>query len=109
MADIMKLADGAIVEKLNRELDKITQNIVDKNTDPKKERKITLTLSFKPNENRDFVITKIQTKTTLATEMGVETQIIVGKDSEGQLHLNEVKQQSMFSNKSAGDKVLNIR
>lgn len=109
MADIMRLADGAIVEKLNRELDKITQNIVDKNTDPRKERKITLTLSFKPNENRDFVITKIQTKTTLATEIGVETQIIVGKDSEGQLHLNEVKQQSMFSNKLAGDKVLNIR
>jgi hypothetical protein len=109
MADIMKLADGAIVEKLNRELDKITQNIVDKNTDPKKERKIILTLSFKPNENRDFVVTKIQTKTTLATEMGVETQIIVGKDSEGQLHLNEVKQQSLFNNKSVGDKVLNIR
>lgn len=108
MADIMKLADGAIVEKLNRELDKITQNIVDKNTDPKKERKIILTLSFKPNENRDFVITKIQTKTTLATEMGVETQIIVGKDSEGQLHLNEVKQQSIFSNKVA-EKVVNIR
>ncbi len=109
MADIMRLADGAIVEKLNRELDKITQNIVDKNTDPKKERKITLTLSFKPNENRDFVVTKIQTKTTLATEMGVETQVLVSKDNEGQLYLNEVKQQSMFSNKSGGDKVLNIR
>lgn len=98
---------GRIVEKLNRELEKITQNIVDKNTDHKKERKITLTLSFKPNENRDFVTTKITTKTTLATEQGVETQILVGKDNEGKLHLNEVRQQSMFEKSPA--KITNIK
>lgn len=107
MINVINLADGSIVEKLNRELEKITQNIMDKNTDPKKERKITLTLSFKPNENRDFVRTTITTKTTLATEQGVETQILVGKDSEGQLHLNEVRQQSMFDNKTA--KITNIK
>lgn len=107
MVNVINLADGSIVEKLNRELEKITQNIMDKNTDPKKERKITLTLSFKPNENRDFVRTTITTKTTLATEQGVETQILVGKDSEGQLHLNEVRQQSMFDNKTA--KITNIK
>jgi hypothetical protein len=107
MINVINLADGSIVEKLNRELEKITQNIMDKNTNPKKERKITLTLSFKPNENRDFVRTTITTKTTLATEQGVETQILVGKDSEGQLHLNEVRQQSMFDNKTA--KITNIK
>jgi hypothetical protein len=107
MINVINLADGSIVEKLNRELEKITQNIMDKNTDPRKERKITLTLSFKPNENRDFVRTTITTKTTLATEQGVETQILVGKDSEGQLHLNEVRQQSIFDNKSA--KITNIK
>lgn len=107
MINVINLADGSIVEKLNRELDKITQNIMDKNTDPKKERKITLTLSFKPNENRDFVRTTITTKTTLATEQGVETQILVGKDSEGQLHLNEVRQQSMFDKPAA--KITNIK
>lgn len=107
MISVINLADGTIVEKLNRELDKITHNIMDKNTDPKKERKITLTLSFKPNENRDFVRTTITTKTTLATEQGVETQILVGKDSEGQLHLNEVRQQSMFD-KTPG-KITNIK
>jgi hypothetical protein len=107
MINVINLADGSIVEKLNRELEKITQNIMDKNTDPRKERKITLTLSFKPNENRDFVRTTITTKTTLATEQGVETQILVGKDGEGQLHLNEVRQQSMFDNKTA--KITNIK
>ncbi len=104
----MNLADGNIVDKLNRELQKVAQNIVDKNTDPKKERKITLTLSFKPNDNRDFVITKIQTKTSLAPELGEETQIIIGKDSEGELHLNEVRQQSIFTSADKS-KVVNIK
>ncbi|MDW5300222.1 MAG: hypothetical protein SA378_08810 [Sedimentibacter sp.] len=108
MINIMNLADGNIVDKLNRELQKVAQNIVDKNTDPKKERKITLTLSFKPNDNRDFVITKIQTKTSLAPELGEETQIIIGKDSEGELHLNEVRQQSIFTSADKS-KVVNIK
>jgi len=108
LISILNLADGNIVDKLNRELQKIAQNIVDKNTDPKKERKITLTLSFKPNDNRDFVITKIQTKTSLAPELGEETQIIIGKDSEGELHLNEVRQQSIFTNNDKA-KVVNIK
>lgn len=108
MINVLNLADGNIVEKLNRELQKIAQNIIDKNTDPKKERKITLTISFKPNENRDFVVTKISTKTSIAPELGEETQIIIGKDGDGELHLNEVKQQSIFENKSAS-KITNIK
>lgn len=108
MLDVMKLADGTIVEKLNRELEKISQNIIDKNTYPKKERKITLTLSFKPTESRDFVKTTITTKTTLATETEVDTIILVGKDGEGNIHLNEARQQSMFDSKEKA-KITNIK
>lgn len=108
MINIMNLADGTIVEKLNRELQKVAENIVDKNTDPNKERKITLTISFKPGENRDFVQTKITTKTSLVPEQGDETQIMIGKDGEGQLHLNEVRQQSMFRDTDKS-KVVNIK
>lgn len=108
MVNLLNLAEGNVVDKLNRELQKVAENIVDKNTDPKKERKITLTVSFKPNENRDFVVTKIQTKTSLAPELGEETQILIGKDSEGQLHLNEVRQQSIFDSKQTS-KITNIK
>lgn len=99
MVNLLNLANGEIIEKLSRELEKVTQNIADKNTDPKKERKITLQISFKPNENRDSITTNITAKTTLAPEKGVETLILIGKDSEGQLHLNEVRQQSIFDKK----------
>ncbi len=99
MINLLNLANGEIIEKLSRELEKVTQNIADKNTEPKKERKITLQISFKPNENRDSINTNITAKTTLAPEKGVETLILMGKDNEGQLHLNEVRQQSIFDKK----------
>lgn len=108
MVNLLNLADGEIIDKLNRELEKIAQNIADKNTDPKKERKITLQISFKPNENRDSINTSVIAKTSLAPERGIETLILMGKDSEGQLHLNEVRQQSIFDNKSQA-KITNIK
>ena len=99
MINLMNLADGEILDKLTRELNKVAQNIADKNTDPKKERKITLEIKFKPNENRDQITTAIIAKTSLAPERGIDTLILMGKDSEGQLHLNEVRQQSIFDKK----------
>ena len=108
MINLLHLADGEIVDKLNRELERVAQNIIDKNTDPKKERKITLSISFKPNENRDQINTVISAKTSLVSERGIDTLILMGKDSEGQLHLNEVRQQSMFDKKAA-PKITNIK
>lgn len=108
MVNLMNLADGEIIDKLNRELQKVAQNITDKNTDPKKERKITLEIKFKPNENRDQITTAIFAKTSLAPERGIDTLILMGKDSEGQLHLNEVRQQSIFDNKQA-NKITSIK
>ena len=70
MLNLMNLADGEIIDKLNRELQKVAQNIADKNTDPKKERKISLEIKFKPNENRDQITTVISAKTSLAPERG---------------------------------------
>lgn len=108
MLNVLNLANGEIIDKLSRELERVAQNIVDKNTDPKKERKVTLQISFKPNENREQLTTNITVKTSLAPERGIDTLILMGKDSEGQLHLNEVRQQSMFDNKQAG-KITNIK
>jgi hypothetical protein len=108
VVNLLNLADGEIIDKLNRELEKVAQNIADKNTDPKKERKITLQISFKPNENRDSISTSVVAKTSLAPERGIETLILMGKDSEGKLHLNEVRQQSIFDSKPSA-KITNIK
>lgn len=42
-ASMESLAQGAVAEKFNQELEKVFQNCMDPNTDFKKPRKITLT------------------------------------------------------------------
>ena len=55
-----EFANGAFSSQINRELKKVTENIQDPNTDATVKRRITITIDFKPNENRDFVTTSVQ-------------------------------------------------
>ena len=50
--DMEKFANGAFTEQINRELKKVTENIQDPNTDAGTARKITVTIAFKPNQER---------------------------------------------------------
>lgn len=43
-------------------------------------RKITVTIAFKPNAERNFVATGVQTKTTLAPALGAVTAFSMGKN-----------------------------
>lgn len=43
-------------------------------------RKITVTIAFKPNQERNFIATGVQTKTTLAPALGAVTALSMGKD-----------------------------
>jgi len=52
---VLEMAKGALIEQFNTEFVKIGSNILDPNTDATKARKITLTLTFKPDENREFI------------------------------------------------------
>lgn len=49
-------------------MEEVTKNIQDPNTEPGATRKITVTIGFKPNQERNFVATGVQTKTTLASQ-----------------------------------------
>ena len=59
-------ANGAFTAQVNRAMEEVTKNIQDPNTEPSATRKITVTIGFKPNQERNFVATGVQTKTTLA-------------------------------------------
>ena len=54
--------------------------IQDPNTDAGTARKITVTIAFKPNQERNFIATGVQTKTTLAPALGAVTALSMGKD-----------------------------
>ena len=59
-------ANGAFTAQVNRAIEEVTKNIQDPNTDAGTARKITVTIAFKPNQERNFIATGVQTKTTLA-------------------------------------------
>ena len=73
-------ANGAFTAQVNRAIEEVTKNVQDPNTDATAARKITVTIGFKPNQERNFVATGVQTKTTLAPALGAVTAISMGKD-----------------------------
>ena len=47
---LANLCDGAVQEKVDRALEKVSNNILDPNTEPGKKRSITLKITLKPKE-----------------------------------------------------------
>ena len=89
--DLSEIADGEVQVKLNRALQQVADNILDPNTDPTKKRKVQLNISISPNEKRDASDVTIEVKTTLAPEVGVPTTMLLGRDINGKVHVNELK------------------
>lgn len=80
---LASLCDGAVQERVNHALQKVTENVLDPNTDPKKKRSITLTLSFEPNpDDREDVSVDVSVGVKLAPETGLKTQFFLSKNLE---------------------------
>ena len=84
-----ELANGAVAEKFNVELEKVLKNLMDLNTDFKKARKITLTCNFSTTEDRDEAVVDFEIKSALAPQKGVMSRMIIGKDAEGKVQAAE--------------------
>nr|WP_278429971.1 replication terminator protein [Brevibacillus laterosporus] len=84
-------ANGALAEKFNIEAQRVLENIADPNTDPKKARTITLSVTLKADENRELAMVDINSKASLAPAKGVQTKIIMDRDSKGKVVGAELK------------------
>lgn len=88
--NIANIARGALLERADVEIDTVLKNILDKNTDYRKARKVTLELSFKPtDETRENVFVDLKAKSSVQPYNPVTTQIFVGKDDDGQVVAEE--------------------
>jgi hypothetical protein len=63
--NITNIAGGALVEQVDSEIKRVLDNIIDPNTEATKKRKITITLEFKPDEERDISDISFVTKSVL--------------------------------------------
>ena len=77
--DLEQFAGGKLSVQLNKALEKITENVQDPNTDAQKVRKINVSISFRPNDERNFVATTVETKLSLAPELGATTALSMGR------------------------------
>jgi hypothetical protein len=89
--DLNTFADGALSERFNHELQRILENIADPNTDAKKIRKLTVTLSLKADDKRDVILSNVVTKATLAPAKEIEAKLIMDLDNNGNITGAELK------------------
>lgn len=89
---LSELANGAIQEKLNGELEKVFANIHDPNTSATAKRCVTIKLEFKPDENRQVVTVSSDFSVKVAPVEGVSTTVLTGKDiATGKVEAHELK------------------
>ena len=91
--NLEELAGGKLSVQLNKALEKVTENIQDPNTDAQKVRKINVSISLRPNDERNFVSTTVETKLSLAPEPGATTALSMGRD----LRTGEVEAVEIFN------------
>ena len=88
-SSILQMARGAIQERVDYEVAKVIDNILDANTDAKAKRKITLTIELKPDENRQFISLSAIAKSTLAPVVPIGTTLGIAADQNGEMVIVE--------------------
>lgn len=118
MIDLNEFAEGALAAKVNAELEKVLENIADPNTDPKKNRTITVSIKIHGDEKRDVLNTTVATKVSLQPMKEVETKLMMGADDNGNIIGKELrsgaKGQMFFDTdgdvaQDTGEKVVSFR
>ncbi len=89
--NLQDLADGAVAEKIDIELQNVLENIADPNTDPKSARKLHVILTFKADENRDVASLSTVVKSTLVPAKPTESKVILDIDENGMITGAELK------------------
>lgn len=88
--NVLEMAQGAVMEQIVNESTKIMANVLDPNTKSTATRKMTITLTFRPNDARDKVTVEAQAKSSLAPRKAVETSFFVAEDDQGNPHAREI-------------------
>lgn len=78
--DLNQLGNGALKSRFNREMEKVVKNMKDPNTSYKDVRKITITLTFKQDEERNAAACVVEVNSKLAKTKSFETNFGIGQD-----------------------------
>lgn len=87
---ILRMAAGAIEEKVDYEVSRVIDNILDLNTKPDAKRKITITLVFQPDAERKHIAIQAEAKSTLVPTAAVATSMVITADGNGEMVVAEM-------------------
>lgn len=90
---VLEMAMGAIAEMTDYEVNRIIANIMDPMTAPTDKRKLTLTLTFTPDESRSTIVMDVKARTAIAPLNGVRTMMGITKTRDGELIMAEMMPQ----------------
>jgi hypothetical protein len=81
---ILEMAKGAFLERADYEMKRVIDNIRDPNTSATAKRKITITITLVPDDDRRDIFVKTEVKSALATTNPIRTSLYIsGEDSNG--------------------------
>ena len=89
-SSILQMAKGAFEERVDREMDRVIDNILDPNTKATAKRKITLTVELVPDDERQTIGVSVTAKSVLAATNPVTTALFITSDSNGEMVVAEM-------------------
>lgn len=92
-SSILQMAKGAVQERVDYEVSKVVDNILDPNTEATAKRKITLTIELKPDSDRLVITMNATAKSTLAPTKPIGTALAITADDKGQMMIAEMTPQ----------------
>jgi hypothetical protein len=90
---ILEMARGAITERVDYEMGRVLQNILDPNTKASAKRKITLTVEFLPDDERQTISVSVTAKSVLQPTVPVKTALYASQGSYGDFSVVEMTPQ----------------
>lgn len=84
-SSILQMARGAFQERVDYEMGRVVDNILDLNTKATAKRKITLTIELTPDDERQTISVAVQARATLAPTNPVATALCITSDGNGEM------------------------
>lgn len=90
MRDLNQFMGGALAEKLEQALLEVADNVLDANYPAKGKRKIVVTITVDPDEERDIAKASLDVKTTLVGRRPFEQRLLFNRDNMGRAGVAEL-------------------
>lgn len=87
---ILEMSRGAIIERVDYEMGKVIDNILDPNTAANKKRKLVLTLELLPDDDRRQIAVTTTAKSALVPTTPIATGLYVTAGADGEVAVVEM-------------------